>query len=75
MLIGSFLIELTFLRQVSTLPEILIIIGNVESKKKFSDNHAHNILELYDISTDPYRSVQYQFRSGSPQVKRNLISR
>ena len=29
-------------------PEISIIIGSVESKKKFSDNPGHNILALFN---------------------------
>ena len=45
LLIGSFLIEITFLSHMSTFPEIWIITGSVKSKKKFSDNPGHNILE------------------------------
>ena len=46
-----FMIDLTFLNQMSIFfPEIWIIIESEESKKKFSDNFAHNILELYNVS-------------------------
>ena len=46
-----FMIDLTFLNQMNIFfPEIWIIIESEESKKKFSDNFAHNILELYNVS-------------------------
>ena len=46
-----FMIDLTFLNQMSIFfPEIWIIIESEESKKTFSDNFAHNILELYNVS-------------------------
>ena len=46
-----FMIDLPFLNQMSIFfAEIWIIIGSEESKKKFSDDFAHNILELYNVS-------------------------
>ena len=65
LLIGSFLIELTFLSQNEHFFRKLESSLEVQrSKEKFSDNPARNILELYN----------FQYGSDSPQVKRNLIS-
>ena len=48
-LIGSFLTELTFLQQMRIFPEIRIIAGSVESKKKILRNLGHNVLELCSV--------------------------
>ena len=48
-LIGSFLTEQTFLKQMSFFSEIPIFPESVEIKKKISDNLVHNILELYNV--------------------------
>ena len=54
-----FMIDLTFLNQMNIFfPEIWIIIESEESKKKFSDNFAHNILELYDVSVQIWSTTK-----------------
>ena len=54
-----FMIDLTFLNQMNIFfPEIWIIIESEESKKKFSDNFAHNILELYNVSVQIWSTTK-----------------
>ena len=61
-IVGSFLIELTFLSQMITFLEISIINGSVGSKKKISDNPGHNSLELSNIL------VQVRFTSSKTRL-------
>ena len=65
-LIGSFLTELTFLNQMSIFffPEIRIIAGSVESKKKILRNLGHNVLELCNVII--------QIRLTTSKMKRDI---
>ena len=63
-LIGSFLTELTFLQQMSIFPEIRIIAGSVESKKKILRNLGHNDLELCNVII--------QIRLTTSKMKRDI---
>ena len=62
LLIGSFLIEVTFLSQMITFSRFESSLEVQRAKRKFLDNPGHNILELYSIL------VQIRF----PTSKRKL---